>query len=59
MYGVYDYGVIIHTRARARPSWDNLPREICDNLPQRHFFYLQQDYRRHVWDIDIVDQPTC
>ena len=48
MYGVYDYGVIIHTRARARPSWDNLPREICDNLPQRHFFYLQQDYRRHV-----------
>ena len=23
------------------------------------FFYLQQDYHCHVWDINIADQPTC
>ena len=63
MYDVYDYGVVTHThthtRARARATCDNLPREIYDNLTQRHFFYLQPDYRRHVSDIDIVDQLTC
>ena len=59
MYGVYDYGVVTHTHthARAHNLWKLAPW-FCDNLPQRHFFNLQQDYRRHVWDIDIVDQPT-
>ena len=42
MYGVYDYRVVIHThthaRVRAHTTCDNLPREICDNLPQRNFF---------------------
>ena len=40
-----------HTHTHTHTTCDNLPREIYDNL--------QQDYRRHVWSIDIVDQPTC
>ena len=47
-----------HTR-KCHTNCDNLPREICDNLPQRHFVYLQQDYRRHVSNIHIINQPTC
>ena len=46
MYGVYDYGVVRQTNTHTRThvhthmhtTCDNLPREICDNLPQRHFF---------------------
>ena len=46
MYGVYDYGVVTYTHARthtrthtrARATRVSLPREICDYLPQRHFF---------------------
>ena len=50
MYDVYDYGVVTHTHthtrihahtrshARTNTTYDNFPREICDNLPQRHFF---------------------
>ena len=45
MYGVYDYGVEAHTHN----LWQLAPAS---------FFYLQQDYRRHVWDINVVDQPT-
>ena len=39
MHGVYDHGVVAHTntRARARTICVNLPREICDNRPQRNF----------------------
>ena len=54
MYGVYDYGFVTHAQTHTHTTCDNLPREICDNLPQCHF-YLQQDYHHHVWDIDIVD----
>ena len=50
MYGPYDYGVVTHTHTYTHKTCDNLPREICDNLPQRNFFYFQQDYRRDVWD---------
>ena len=34
---------------------DNLSCDIWDNLPQRHFFYLQQAHGRHVWDIYVID----
>ena len=27
-----------HTHTHTHPTCDNLPREICDNLPQRNFF---------------------
>ena len=58
MYGVYDYGVVTHTHThtRARKTCNNLPREICDNLPQRHFLICNRIITAM---FDIVDQRTC
>ena len=42
MYDVYNYGVVKRARARTHTqthtTCDSLPRDICDNLPQRNFF---------------------
>ena len=38
MYGIYDYGIVTHAHRHTNTTCDNFPREICDNLPQRHFF---------------------
>ena len=70
MYGIYDYGVVTHTHARtrthththARARARTYARTDTHNLWQpapTSLFYLQQDYPRHVWDIDIVDQTMC
>ena len=56
MYGVYDYGVVTHTHTHN--LWQLAPWNSWQPAPGS-FFYLQQDYRRHVWDIDIVEQLTC
>ena len=55
MYGVYDYVLVTHTCTRARARTH---KHTLWQLAPASLFYLQQDYYRHVWDTDIVDQPT-
>ena len=58
MYLNINIQVRARTHAHAHTTCDNLPREICDNLPQRHVFICNRIIAA-IFDIDIVDQPTC
>ena len=61
MYGVYYYSVVTRAHTHTHTRAHNLRQLALCNLWQpapASFFDLQQDYRRHVWDIDIVDQPS-